>query len=117
MQLLEIKGHRILEVDATGPQIGIESDAIDLIGEAYEQSADLIALPLSRLHPDFLELRTGMAGAFLQKMQTYRYRVALVGDISQEIGASTALRDFVYECNAVGQTLFVADQKDLASRL
>jgi len=117
MRLLEIDDHRILEVEAPGPHLGTESDATDLIGEAYGQNADLIAVPVSRLHPDFLELRTGMAGAFLQKMQTYSYRFAVVGDISSAIAASTALRDFVHESNNVGQTLFVADRNELVGRL
>ena len=117
MILLEIDGHRILEVEASGRPLGTEGDATDLIGEAYGQNADLITVPVSRLHPDFLELRTGMAGAFLQKMQTYSYRFAVVGDLSQMIAASTALRDFVHESNKVGQTLFVADRTELVSRL
>ena len=58
-----------------------------------------------------------MAGAFLQKMQTYSYRFAVVGDMSQAIATSTALRDLVHESNKVGQTLFVADRKELVSRL
>jgi len=58
-----------------------------------------------------------MAGSFLQKMQTYRYRFAVVGEMSEAIATSAPLRDFVHESNKVGQTLFVADRTELVSRL
>lgn len=115
--MLEIDGHRILEAPVAGPLVGSEQDALDLIGEAHGQGADLIALPAARLHPDFLVLKTGMAGAFLQKMQNYGFRFAVIGDISNAIEQSNALRDFVYESNKVGRMLFVADRTELVERL
>lgn len=117
MTLTEISGVRVLEVPAEGTPLGTEQDALDLMGEAYGQEADLIAVPAGRLHPDFLKLRTGMAGAFLQKLQNYGYRFAVVGDISDAVAASKPLHDFVYESNKVGHVLFVADTDELAERL
>jgi hypothetical protein len=117
MMLLEIDGHRILQADSAGTPLGSEQDALDLIGEAHGQNADLIAVPATRLHADFLVLRTGMAGAFLQKMQNYGFRFAVVGDISAAVASSSALRDFVYESNKAGRMLFVADRTELVERL
>ena len=104
-------------VGAEGFPLGSEQDALDLIGETYGQEIDLIAVPASRLHKDFLALRTGMAGAFLQKMQNYGLRFAIVGDISDAVTGSKALHDFVYESNKVGRMLFTADMNELAARL
>jgi hypothetical protein len=112
-----INGLRILEVPSEGPLLGAERDALDLIGATYGQEVDLIAIPVSRLDRDFLKLRSGMAGAFLQKLQNYGYRCAIVGDISTAVAASTALRDFVYESNKLGQVLFVASNEELRNRL
>lgn len=117
MTLVEVNGHRVLEVDPTGAPLGTEADVTELIGEAYVQEADVIALPVSRLHSDFFVLRTGMAGPFLQKIQTYGFRLAVVGDISGALATSTALRAFVHESNQTGQTLFVTDRSELAERL
>ena len=117
MNVTTINGVRVLEVPVEGPPLGSERDATDLIGESYGDEVDLIALPVGRLHPDFLKLRTGMAGAFLQKMQNYGYRCAIVGDISDAVATSDALRDFVYESNNVGQVLFVSGPDELRSRL
>ncbi len=112
-----IKNVKVLWVPADGPPLGTERDALDLIAAAYGQETDLIAFPTSRLHPDFLKLRTGMAGAFLQKLQNYSYRAAIVGDIAAAVAASNALRDFVYESNKVGQVIFATSEEDLQNRL
>lgn len=117
MTVTEINGTAVFQAPDEGPPLGSEQDALDLLGEAYGQGATLIAVPATRLHQDFLKLRTGMAGAFLQKMQNYGFRFAVVGDISAAVAESTALRDFVYESNKVGRMLFVADLEDLKRNL
>jgi hypothetical protein len=117
MSVVDLAGVTVFEVAADGRPIGTEQDALDLIGETYGKDIALIAIPAQRLHPDFLKLRTRMAGLFLQKMQNYGFRFALVGDIAAEVAASDALRDFVYESNKVGQVLFVASREELEQRL
>jgi hypothetical protein len=102
---------------AEGPAIGSEQDALDLMGEAYGSGADLIALPASRLAPDFFRLRTGVAGAILQKLRNYGVRLAVVGDISAAVGASPTFADFVREANAGDFAFFVSDADALVRRL
>lgn len=117
MNIATISGVRVLEVPSLGPPLGSEQDALDLIGEAYGNDVDLFAIPVARLHPDFLQLRTTMAGLFLQKLQNYGFRCAIVGDISADVAASTALADFVRESNRIGRMLFASDRDDLERRL
>jgi hypothetical protein len=117
MSITTINGVVVLEIPAQGPPLGSERDATDLIGEGYGHGVEVIALPVSRLHPDFLNLSTRMAGLFLQKLVTYSTRAAIVGDISAAVAASPALRDFVYESNKGGHVMFVADAAELAGRL
>ena len=54
---------------AEGKKLRSDRDAVDLIGEAHGR--DLILIPAERLDDDFFHLRTGVAGAFLQKFVTY----------------------------------------------
>lgn len=117
MTVATIGNLRVFEVGAEGMPLGSEQDALDLIGSTYGQDIDLIFIPAARLHPDFLKLSTRMAGDFLQKMQNYGFRVAIVGDISSAVATSSALRDFVYESNNVGRMLFASDRADLERRL
>ena len=74
-------------------------------------------MPVSRIAPEFFALRTGVAGAVVQKFVNYRLRLVVVGDVSEHVAASTALRDFVRESNRGGQPWFVADEAELAARL
>lgn len=117
MKVETIEGTRMLRVPAQGTPLGTERDALDLIGATYGQEVDMIAIPIGRLHPDFLRLSTRMAGEFLQKMQNYGFRVAFVGDISTAIAQSDALRDFVRESNRIGRIVFVPDESALLERL
>ncbi|MGA2135550.1 MAG: DUF4180 domain-containing protein [Bryobacteraceae bacterium] len=66
---------------------------------------------------DFFKLRTRIAGEFVQKFVTYRVRLAIAGDISGYLEGSSALRDFVVECNRGSQVWFVADAQELQTRL
>ena len=68
---------------------------------------------VERLDPAFFDLRSGVAGEFAQKFVNYGRRVAIVGDISEWVERSTALRDFVRECNRGQQLRFVADVDEL----
>lgn len=103
--------------DPHGPVIAVERDLSDLIGDAFSHGATVIALPLSRLGPDFLRLSTRVAGEILQKLINYRFRVAILGDVSAATAASDALRDFVVESNRGEMVWFLPDQAALETRL
>lgn len=100
-----------------GPVIASEQDALEALGATYGSEAEILAVTVDRLSPDFFRLRSGLAGAVLQKWRNYGFRVAIVGDISRWTEQSEALRDFVRESNRGGQVLFVADAAELAARL
>ena len=102
---------------AEGPVLGSEQDALDLMGETYGTEASMIAVPSVRFVPGFFDLSTRQAGHFFQKLQNYRMRLAIVGDIAAPMAASKALRDFVGETNRIGHHLFVADEAALAAAL
>ena len=74
-------------------------------------------IPLVRLDAHFLRLGSGLAGAFIEKLQQYRLRIAIVGDIDTRVSESTPLRDFVFETNRRGHHLFVRDETELAAKL
>ncbi len=113
----EINGVRILECSPTGSKLRSERDALDLISAALQHRAAMMTIPIARLDDDFFRLKTGVAGALLQKFVNYRIRVAVVGDISNLINASDALRDLVRESNRGAQFWFVANRAELEQRL
>lgn len=100
-----------------GPEIARESDALDLVGATCGQDVAWVAIPAGRLPEAFFRLRSGLAGAILQKLTNYRLRVAIVGDVARHLEASRAFGDFVTESNRGGQVWFVRDEADLEARL
>jgi hypothetical protein len=108
---------KIADLSADGPLLSTEADAVDLVGQFYGQEIDVVAIPVSRMPPEFWQLRTRLAGLFIQKVMQYGLRPAFVGDISAEIAASEALRDYVRECDRRKDVLFAADRSALEAML
>ncbi|MGW8526868.1 DUF4180 domain-containing protein [Nocardiopsis sp. NPDC055824] len=115
--LRELGGVRVMVCAADGPPLRGETEAIDLIGEASCGGASWVVLPVERIDGDFFSLRTGMAGAVTQKFVTYGMGLAVVGDVSVHVAASTALRDLVREANRGRGLWFVPDMDALRERL
>ena len=111
-----VAGRRVLWCSPDGPVLDGDRAAADLVGAALGR-ADVVAVPVARVAPAFFTLRSGVAGAVVQKFVTYRLRLAVVGDISASVARSTALRDFVREANRGSQTWFVATEAELVARL
>ncbi len=59
-------------------QLRTEGDASNLIGACFERGASRLLLHADALSEDFFRLRTGLAGAVLQKLVNYRIATAAV---------------------------------------
>jgi hypothetical protein len=115
-RLEQRNGVPVLVYPAAGPPVTTVQDALDVIGATYDR-ADVVALPAARLDERFFTLGTGLAGEIMQKFVNYQIRLAIVGDISTHLAASTALRALVHESNRGRQIWFVADLDELDTHL
>ena len=112
-----LDGVLVFELPTEGPIIQTEREAADILGDAIGQSAALVVLPASRLTPAFFQLRSGLAGAIVQKFVTYRVKLAIVGAIPDDAVHSTAFQAFIKESNR-GQSIWFLDHiDDLKSKL
>ncbi|MBP0450828.1 DUF4180 domain-containing protein [Kitasatospora sp. RG8] len=116
-EVVEIAGTTVLRLPAEGTVIGGEGDAMDLIGDAMGRDATWVVVPAARLGGDFFRLSTRVAGGIVQKFVNYRIGLAVTGDISEHVAASSALRDFVVESNRGNQLWFLADAGEFDARL
>lgn len=107
----------VLMCEAEGEIIASERDALDCIGDASYQGAEWVVIPVERFDETFFRLSTRVAGEIIQKFVQYRVGIVVLGDISRHTEASSALRDFVRECNRGRQTWFLADAEELRVRL
>lgn len=113
----EVHGIGVFECASEGPALKTDRDAADVLSAAWNAGAKLTAIPAERLDEEFFRLRTGLAGEFVQKFVTYGMHLAVVGDIARYLSGSSALADFVRECNRGRAVWFVEDRDQLAGRL
>jgi hypothetical protein len=102
---------------ADGPKLDGERAATDIIGDSYASHPAVVAIPVERLATEFLTLSNRIAGNVIQKFVNYGVAVAFVGDVSEAVAASNALRDFVGESNRGRHVWFVADLAELEAKL
>lgn len=114
---ITLAGVTVYLCDADGPPLDGERAATDIIGESYASNPAVVAIPVERLGADFLTLSTRIAGLVIQKFVNYGSRLAFIGDISEALAASGALRDFVRESNRGRHVWFVDDLAALEARL
>lgn len=93
------------------PALVIDS-AQEALALVAESRCDRIILPRHNLHPDFFDLRTGLAGEVLQKFVIYGVRLAIVGDF-RDVG-SRSLRALIHESNRTGHVVFARDEQEIA---
>jgi len=117
MSVRALAGVKVHVCPAEGASLAEDRALSDLIGELYSGGARMAAIPLERLGPDFLRLSSGVAGQVLQKLVNYRFRVAVLGDVSAAAEASPPLRDFIRESNRGETVWFVDDLAALEAKL
>ncbi|AZZ52838.1 MULTISPECIES: DUF4180 domain-containing protein [Rathayibacter] len=111
------QGVPLLLVDDDGPALSTSEDALAVIGEIYGSDAETIVVPVGRLDPEFFRLRSGIAGEFVQRFVMYGKRLVVVGDITEQVSASSTLHDFVVESNRGDHLWFVPALDALDARL
>jgi len=115
--LLAIEGRSALVGSAEGALLRGTQAAVDLISEARSSGAQMVVVPVERLDPEFFQLRTGVAGEFLQKFVTYEVAIVILGDKSALAPESKALGDFIRESNDHDAIWFFRSMEDLKARI
>lgn len=111
VQIHKTRTATIVEFVADHLILNSTADALDLWMQARGQQADGIALHVANIAPAFFDLKTRIAGDILQKLVTYRCRLAIVGDISPYTKNSESLRALVRESNR-GKDVWFAPTMD-----
>lgn len=112
-----LAGATVYVCDPEGPRLDGERAATDIIGDSYAAQPAVVAIPVARLAPEFLTLSNRVAGNVIQKFVNYGVAVAFVGDVSEAVAGSNALRDFVRESNRGRHVWFLADMAELEAKL
>lgn len=107
---------RIAVLEKLDTAIDSEQAALDFfLGLSYGENVQHFVLGKDCFPPAFYDLKTGLAGAILQKIVNYRLCLAIVGDFSGY--ASQALQDFIYECNKGRHIAFLLTEQEAIAHL
>lgn len=80
-KIIEKSNQKYLLLESIGRPIQSEQDGIELISICAQNGTNLLLIEGERLSDDFIRLRTGIAGAVLQKFATYNIKaVAVLGE-------------------------------------
>ena len=102
----QLQQTKYAEINAENILIENAENSLDLLGDIYYQGFDGIIIHEKNIHPDFFDLKNGMAGEILQKFSNYRMKLIILGDFSTL--ESKSLREFIFESNRQGNILFAA---------
>lgn len=101
-----------IEVLPDGRVIGSERDASNLISLCVENGLCAVLVHDMALSDDFLRLKTGIAGAILQKFTNYNIKLAIVVDKNR---MSTRFKELANELNS-GKAFGVFDSAQAAEK-
>ncbi len=77
-ELIEKHNQKYIYLNSSEELIQNEQDGLDLISYCMSHGTNLLLIQGDRLSDDFLRLRTGIAGAILQKFTLYNIRAVVV---------------------------------------
>ena len=117
MRTEDVGDLRVQYLDAEGPVISTNEDTSDLIGNAWVDGANVMAVPVARLDPSFFALSSGLLGEVTQKVVNYQLKLAVIGDISAAMTASKPFADYVWETNRGEHIWFFDDEAALVAKL
>lgn len=96
-KVIEKSNQKYLLLESIGKPIQSEQDGIELISICAQNDTNLLLIEGERLSEDFIRLRTGIAGAVLQKFSTYNIKAVVVLDENKLIGK---FKEFLSESNS-----------------
>ncbi len=89
-----------------------EQDALDLVAACVENGANRVMLHAANLNADFYNLRTGLAGAVLQKLSNYSVKLAAV--LTPELVGDGRFKEMVLEANRRSREFHVFYEREEA---
>ena len=88
--------------------INREGEINDLLSMCYTHQCNLILLDDTNLSDDFFDLRSGLAGAAMQKFANYQVRVAVL--LPTNAHHNERFKELMYEMNQSNQIRFYDDR-------
>jgi hypothetical protein len=111
-RLVEHPQNNYVECLAGDGRIENESDALDLVAACGEYQIHRLLIYAENVSEDFFHLRTGLAGAVLQKFANYSIKLAAV--LTPDLVNQGHFREMVLEANRSNQNFHVFYEREKA---
>lgn len=115
VQVLEKNNITVIEILSAETPVGSEQDALDLAARCGDGETNRLLLHGEALSEDFFRLKTGVAGAVLQKLVNYSIKTAILLQEHSELSAR--FKELMLEANAGNQYRFFTDRGEAAEWL
>jgi hypothetical protein len=109
-ELIQTDEGQYVKLSCEGESVSGEDDVIALLEACGEYQTHNLMIHEGCLHPDFYDLRTGLAGLVFHKFSLYRMRTAFIGQWAEI--QSERFKELMYECNKGQQTRFFTSTPD-----
>jgi len=96
-QVIMKNNQKYILLDPIGKSIQTEQDGLELAAVCIENGTNLLLIQGDRLSDDFLQLKTGVAGAILQKFTIYNIKSVVIFDKDRAQGK---FKEFLSESNS-----------------
>ncbi len=111
-RLVENAQNSYIECLAGNGRIESENDAVDLVAACGEHMVPRLLITSEALTDNFYDLRTGLAGAVLQKFVTYSIKVAAV--LAPDLASQGRFGEMVLEANRSNRHFHVFSRREEA---
>lgn len=101
VQIVERESLRYLELISSEPPLRTEEDALTLVSLCGENDTNLLMAHQKALSEDFFQLKTGVAGAMMQKFINYSIKVGVI--VPDQTGFNIRFQELVSEVNNANQ--------------
>ncbi len=108
--LRSLNGINFIDLTQTDSKINIEGDLNDLLGLCYDHNSNYILLAEENLSTEFFDLKSGLAGAALQKFANYQARVAIL--LPAEAEHAQRFKELMYEMKGSNHFRFYENRED-----
>ena len=106
--LKEVQGRAFIDLTEGDFSIRREGEINDLLSLCYLHNTNFILIDASNLSDDFFNLRTGLAGAAIQKFANYQTKVAALLPVGYEHGER--FKELMFEMNKNNHFRFFHDR-------
>jgi len=105
-----LNGVDFIDLTGKGSLIQHEGDLHDLLSLCYYHQTNIVLLSEKNLSLDFFDLRSGLAGAAMQKFSNYKVKAAIIMTVGAE--QSERFKELMFEVSSSSHIRFYVDQQE-----